>query len=56
LLRVFINSNKDRGHKQLGEERVFFTPRSEAQSITEGNQGRNLEAGADAGAMKGAAY
>jgi hypothetical protein len=47
----------DKTHRQLGKERVYFMLYfSRKQSLTEGSQGRNLEAGADAEAMEGAAY
>jgi hypothetical protein len=42
--------------KQAGEEMVYLAYTSSQYSIIEGSQDRNLEAGAEAEAMEGAAY
>ena len=42
-----------RGQTPCGEERVYLAYASTSLFSTEGSQGRNLEAGADAGAMEG---
>jgi len=42
--------------KHVGEEKVYLAHTSTSKFIAEGSQDRNLEAGADAEAMEGAAY
>lgn len=39
VLGLLLLVMKHDGHKQLGEERVHFTPASASQSISEGSQG-----------------
>jgi hypothetical protein len=60
LLRVCIPAQNSMSKKQVGEERVYSAYTSTLLFITKGSQNRsshmNLEAGADAEAMEGAAY
>jgi hypothetical protein len=56
LVRVTIAVMKYCDQKQVGEERVYLAYTSTSYFITEGSRGRNLEAGADAEAMEGAAF
>lgn len=46
---MVVMKHPDQG--QLEDERVYFTYTPTAQSIFEGNQSRNLEAGTDAGLL-----
>ena len=52
IVRFYIAVIKVHGHKQLGEERVYFSVTLRSYATAEGSQGRNLVAGAEAEAME----
>ena len=53
LVMVSIAVMKHYDHKQVEKEKVYLACASTLLFITEGSQGRNLEAGADAEAIEG---